>query len=97
MYNDHGGSSKKKLKKLPDFHYTPSSKTCNQRNCYGLIYTCRIRVRAGKKEYIKTSSYNDDTFETKKQLQFIVGTFCTDCGHFEEDQEFKKLREAKRK
>ena len=97
MYLEHGGSERKKLKKLPTVSYSPNSKSCHERGCYGIIYTARIRIRAGGKDYIRTSKYSKDTFETKKQLQFIVGTYCTSCGIFTEDEAFKKLRQRQQK
>jgi len=92
MLEDHGGSKRKVLKEIPQVAWVPSIKSCNIRNCYGTLYTARIRMRIGKKELVKTSKYSDDYFRTKKQLQIIIGTWCLSCGNFIEDEETKRLR-----
>lgn len=89
MFKDHGGSERKKIKKIP-YTFAPSTRTCNQIRCYGNVYTARIRVRMGKEEEVKLNyGY---IAKAKKQIQIIVGVFCVTCGHFEEDKEMSELR-----
>lgn len=83
--------SKNVLKEIPSNSSPRRVKSCPECK-WGDSYTVRIRVRAGRTVYVNTGTYDGEKYKTKQQIQIIVGSVCTDCGFFDEDPDFKKIR-----